>query len=347
MKAELAALTGQGGAGAAVRAQLEQSLEQLLESPSVSDEDRQILSRYLGVKEAQAELRDFQAEYSRILDSLSVSQDRIQIQQRAGTLTETQARQQQAELYGAIGQQIEGIIPKLERLDAAGELPELQTALDRARNKIEELGVATDDLSQQFRGTIGNAIGDFFTDAATWADNFGEAAENALNNLARSMLNIINQRLGLMLVDSLFGAIAGVARARSTAARCSPTGARCTAAARSAGRRRTLRRMNPMTFAGAPRLHSGLRSDEFPAILQSGEQVLSRAEVAAGERGPVINIINPPQQPQVNTRRDGGMDVVDVVFRPIEEWLGGRIMRGDGLAGTIERRFAPSAGVVR
>jgi len=46
-------------------------------------------------------------------------------------------------------------------------------------------------------------------------------------------------------------------------------------------------RMVPaLAFAGAPRMHAGgwagLRSDEVPAILQRGERVLSRAEVAAG-----------------------------------------------------------------
>jgi hypothetical protein len=46
------------------------------------------------------------------------------------------------------------------------------------------------------------------------------------------------------------------------------------------------RRVPALAFAGAPRMHSGgwagLRPDEVPAILQRGERVLSRAEVAAG-----------------------------------------------------------------
>ena len=45
-------------------------------------------------------------------------------------------------------------------------------------------------------------------------------------------------------------------------------------------------RMIPaLTFAGVPRMHSGgwagLRPDEVPAILQKGERVLSRRELAA------------------------------------------------------------------
>lgn len=38
-------------------------------------------------------------------------------------------------------------------------------------------------------------------------------------------------------------------------------------------------------FANAPRFHSGLAPDEFPAILQSGERVSSRAQVAAEKQG--------------------------------------------------------------
>ena len=44
------------------------------------------------------------------------------------------------------------------------------------------------------------------------------------------------------------------------------------------------RQVPALTFAGAPRLHSGgwagLRPDEVPTILQRGERVLNRREVA-------------------------------------------------------------------
>ena len=54
-------------------------------------------------------------------------------------------------------------------------------------------------------------------------------------------------------------------------------------------------RMVPaMAFAGAQRFHGGgwpgLRSDEVPAILQKGERVLSRREVANGGSGVTVNI---------------------------------------------------------
>jgi hypothetical protein len=44
------------------------------------------------------------------------------------------------------------------------------------------------------------------------------------------------------------------------------------------------RYVNPAIFAAAPRLHGGLRYDEYPAILQSGEVVRSRKQVAESNR---------------------------------------------------------------
>ncbi len=49
-------------------------------------------------------------------------------------------------------------------------------------------------------------------------------------------------------------------------------------------------------FAGAPRMHNGgwagLRPDEIPTILQKGERVLSRQEVAAGGAGGGASVVN-------------------------------------------------------
>lgn len=59
----------------------------------------------------------------------------------------------------------------------------------------------------------------------------------------------------------------------------------------------TARQVPASLFAGAQRFHGGgwpgLRSDEVPAILQRGERVLSRSEVAQGGSGVVVNIQTP------------------------------------------------------
>jgi hypothetical protein len=49
-----------------------------------------------------------------------------------------------------------------------------------------------------------------------------------------------------------------------------------------------MRNVNPGIFANAPRLHSGLAGDEFPAILQKGETVIQKG----GGAGVTVNIID-------------------------------------------------------
>jgi hypothetical protein len=43
------------------------------------------------------------------------------------------------------------------------------------------------------------------------------------------------------------------------------------------------RMVPPALFAGAPRLHNGLRSNEFPAIVERGEEIRSKRQVAASK----------------------------------------------------------------
>jgi len=50
------------------------------------------------------------------------------------------------------------------------------------------------------------------------------------------------------------------------------------------------RRVPAMAFAGAPRLHGGFAGDEYPAILQRGEQVIPRG--GGGGMAPTINVFN-------------------------------------------------------
>ncbi|MDY3879733.1 MAG: tape measure protein, partial [Desulfovibrio piger] len=106
-----------------------------------------------------------------------------------------------------------------------------------------------------------------------------------------------------------------------------------------------IRSVPAVAFAGAPRLHSGggwFRSDEYPAILQRGERVLSRAETRAyhagmGRGGAVVNniVVQTPDgyraQKSTTPNNQGGEDVMvsfveDIVARKMGTY-GSRINR--------------------
>lgn len=84
-----------------------------------------------------------------------------------------------------------------------------------------------------------------------------------------------------------------------------------------------VRIVNPNIFANAKRLHGGLRNDEFPAILQKGEEVIPKG----GSRDITVNLTNKTDvemaKPKVTQRRDGSQLILDVVLDAANRNKGG------------------------
>jgi hypothetical protein len=110
------------------------------------------------------------------------------------------------------------------------------------------------------------------------------------------------------------------------------------------GRDRTFtRHADASLWSGAPRFHDGMRPDEVPAILQRGEWVLSKGDVAgikrAGEQpansnarggygGPRVVVNNHgPTDAHAEEREDG---TVEVYVDALESKMAGRAARGKG-----------------
>ena len=94
------------------------------------------------------------------------------------------------------------------------------------------------------------------------------------------------------------------------------------------------RAVSPAVFAGAKRYHSGLMSDEFPAILQKGESVLTKGQMAAlGSSGGItVNLIESPGNGgQVQQSRDNnGQSVLTILVEQIKGAVANDIARGSG-----------------
>ena len=75
------------------------------------------------------------------------------------------------------------------------------------------------------------------------------------------------------------------------------------------------RRVSAMAYATAPRLHSGLRNDEYPAVLQKGEEVLSKQEASGGSGGglTIYNIVDPALVTKAMATAEGKGAVVNVI----------------------------------
>ena len=87
------------------------------------------------------------------------------------------------------------------------------------------------------------------------------------------------------------------------------------------------RRVDPLVFAGAPRYHAGgmvgLKPDERPAILQTGEEVLSRGDsrnAANGGRGGgsgyrIVNVLDPALVSSYLESAAGEKTILNVIQR--------------------------------
>lgn len=80
--------------------------------------------------------------------------------------------------------------------------------------------------------------------------------------------------------------------------------------------------VSPDTFAGAPRLHNGLRGDEFPAILQKGETVIPK-NASSGPTEFKVEITNKSSQPVKATQATAKIDtkrmVIGIVLEGLED----------------------------
>ena len=142
-------------------------------------------------------------------------------------------------------------------------------ALSDYASKARDIGA---DVGQALVGAFQSAedaVGEF---VKTGKLNFGDLVTSILADLAK--LAVRKSVLG-PIADMLSGALGGMG---GIFAPVLHTGGMV-------GSTTSSRMIPALAFAGAPRMHSGgwagLRPDEVPAILQKGERVLSRRELAA------------------------------------------------------------------
>lgn len=256
---------------------------------------------------AAAAKADFWDEMSKGLDKTNIatlkSADIIRQKYLPALITEI-------ELTGRIGEAREHSrqVMKLENeLKAKGlkktetgiRLMKEQRALLKDLEKAQRLVKIADDIGDSFAGA--------FEDIVFEAKKLKDVLNALFRDITRSVMrNLITQPLGMMIS----GAIGGM------------FGMTKVTVAHSGGKVGSIaatRRVPAMAFAGAPRLHGGLANDEYPAILQRGEQVIPRG---GGGMAPTIIVNNNTGQKmrqEGETMFDGKQWVIRIVTDDIQQ----------------------------
>ena len=161
-------------------------------------------------------------------------------------------------LFDPFSSGTEGMLTTFRKILAQMAAELITSQVSKAAKGFDWAGLASSVV-----GAIGGGIGSAFSSVGTSvAGSITSAAENSIGKLAG---NFISQVGSSVYHD---GGIVGSGSA--------PT-----------------RQVPASLFAGAPRFHNGLAPDEFPAILQTGERVMSRKEVQADKQGSnMVNHIN-------------------------------------------------------
>ena len=184
-----------------------------------------------------------------------------------------------------------------EQIESA--IAKLKVARETTTEWGSILGVSAQQIAQAFASTLTSAF-DKFAQSVDEGKNVFEAAKDAFLDFAASFLRLIAQMILQQLAFNLAKGILGSFGV--------PVGTNHTGGI--AGRDRTETRIvSPMWFAAAARYHSGgvagLRPDEVPAILQRGEEVITKNDPRHRDNGGLL----PPPAPSGG---GGSVKVVNV-----------------------------------
>lgn len=230
-------------------------------------------------------------------------------------------------------------------------------AADGIKRALLDIRDASTDLASQWEEDItgmNQTARSAFVDITSGAKTMAEGLSGILDDLQRRIMGrIYDQTVGVLfdgILDGVFGA---------------------NHAGGMVGEGGMTRRVSPLAFAGAPRLHSGgmvpgLRPGETPIVALQGERVLTEAQqdntartiaglaALARPATPGVNVVvnnNAGQaqaRAQVSQGRDGGLNI-DIIVEEIENRMTRNVGRGEGMAPTLERRYGldPAVGARR
>ncbi len=198
--------------------------------------------------------------------------------------------------------------------------------LDTAKRKVEDFRRKLEELKTvRFIDSSLRNLGETLADIAIDFQNASHYAEQFLRTLAR---NITNEYITQPLMDAIRPGVMSLFNPRPAGPMLGSPGVTGVHVPHTGGRigyDDIPTGIAPASwFTHAPRLHAGLRSDEFPAILQRGEQVIPKGGPRLGGPPKVeVRVSNPPGTPleaeTAGIEFDGEKMVLGIVLKNIRQ----------------------------
>lgn len=351
-------LEGEGRTAEAARIRLEAQFRDLLAKLQAEGNTAgvKLIRNLIDTGVAKAQFDEIKAQFDRVTQELQQRQQALASQRDTGALAPATAEQQTREARAEALRQLQELNRQMQELAASTNNPEIvqgaaaagaalrQMAVDSATGweaATISLRASLANMQASFQQATANAgvdaLTNFFTDIASGAKTGKEALRDFVVSFAQSMAQIAARALATFLVLQLLDAIyPGLGRA-TAATMAAGAGDNSASVFHSGGMVRRgagpQRKVPAWAFAGAPRFHGGgmvgLKPDEVPAILQTGERVLSRQDVAAGagqrQGVRIVNAVDPGVIQDAMSSAAGERVILNVIERN---------------AGTVRQRLA-------
>lgn len=278
-----------GKTGNVERAKLEtEYLELFKRLEAESDETGKAMVRNLIERLVdKAKLDEMKAAGQKIVSALQAKETNVSAQVAGGMLGYGEGEQQLAAARAKALADLQAL--RVASMAAIANMTAGTPEHAAALAGIDELDaqIATVAASQQvFRQKIedigSSAFGDFLSDLTTGAKDFKAAFADMVKSFVAGVARMIAQELALRAIKSLMSSWGGGGGIGGVVKETIPIGSLHTGGMAGQSSRRI--RVSPLLFGQAPRYHNGglagLKPDEVPAILQTGERVLSRRQTA-------------------------------------------------------------------
>lgn len=302
-----------------------------------------MLNSLIDRKVAEAKAEELREVLSRATSTLQSTETSVGAQVSSGMLGYNEGERQLSEARAkALGELRALRVAQLEVMSGyavgSAEHTAALAGLAEIDRNIAGIVASQDKWGQHTEDLATSAFGDFLADLTTGAKTFKEAFADMVKSFVAGVARMIAQEAALRTVRQLMG---GWGRVGPVQRETIPVGSHH--AGGIAGRATRRIRVSPLLFGAAPRYHSGgiagLKPDEVPAILQTGERVLSRKQTAAYEaaRGGFsklrVEIENRGQPQQVTdasiSRGSNGEGLLRLVLDAVADDMaaGGRVAR--------------------
>lgn len=213
-------LQGQGRGAEAAATELEGEYEKLLgrlkERGDQAGTD--LVESLIQVEVAGARLRELQDQVDRILAAQSRQQGRIQAEQEAGLIGELSARKQLLQLHSETADQVEQLLPEMQKLAAVTGDP---TALERVRDlraEMQNLRLVTNQFATTLRDGFEQGLADGLVRLTKGAQDLEDTVRGVVQAIADAMLQLAAQNVAQMATEGVSDLLRGGAQATADAA---------------------------------------------------------------------------------------------------------------------------------